>query len=101
MKIGKITGHVNATTKDPKLVGFKTLIADILDGEGNILSNATVVVDTCGAGVGDTVLIATGSAARIPISVTGAPVDASIVAIVEKIYNFNENDNKEKEKQNG
>ena len=36
MKIGKITGHVNATTKDPKLVGFKTLIADILDGEGNI-----------------------------------------------------------------
>ena len=37
MKIGKITGHVNATAKDPKLVGLKTLIADIVDSEGVVL----------------------------------------------------------------
>jgi ethanolamine utilization protein EutN len=98
MKIGKVTGHVNATAKDPKLVGLKTLIADIVDSEGVVLSSAMVVVDTCGAGVGDTVLIAIGSAARIPSAVTGAPVDASIVAIVEKIYNSNQINNKKKEK---
>ena len=98
MKIGKITGHVNATAKDPKLVGLKTLIADIVDSEGVVLSSAMVVVDTCGAGVGDTVLIATGSAARIPSSATGAPVDASIIAIVEQIYNSNQINNKKKEK---
>ena len=98
MKIGKITGHVNATAKDPKLVGLKTLIADIVDSDGVILSPAMVVVDTCGAGVGDTVLITMGSAARMPSAVTGAPVDASIVAIVEQIYNSKQINNQKKEK---
>jgi microcompartment protein CcmK/EutM len=57
-----------------------------------------VVVDTCGAGVGDTVLITMGSAARMPSAVTGAPVDASIVAIVEQIYNSKQINNQKKEK---
>ena len=98
MKIGKITGHVNATAKDAKLVGLKTLIADIVDSDGVVLTPSVVVVDSCGAGVGDTVLIANGSAARIPAATTGAPVDASIVAIVEQIYNSNQINNNKKEK---
>ncbi|HCW84084.1 MAG TPA: ethanolamine utilization protein EutN, partial [Rhodobacteraceae bacterium] len=37
------------------------------------------------AGVGDRVLTATGSAARMPAGTAGAPIDASIIAIVEHI----------------
>jgi microcompartment protein CcmK/EutM len=39
-----------------------------------------------------------GSAARMPSAVTGAPVDASIVAIVEQIYNSKQINNQKKEK---
>lgn len=85
MKIGRVTGTVTATTKDAQLTGHPLLLTDIVDGAGKVLEPAVVATDTCGAGVGDTVLIVAGSGARLPAGVAGVPVDASIVAIVEHI----------------
>ncbi len=85
MRLGRVTGTVTATVKDPQLVGLKLLLADVIDADGKILQAAVVAADACGAGVGDRVLIATGTAARIPASVTGRPVDCSIVSVVDRV----------------
>lgn len=85
MKIAKITGNVTATIKDPKLSGAALLLADVIDGKGQVLEPSVVVADTCSAGVGDTVLVVFGSAARLPASSGGQPVDASIIAVVDYI----------------
>ena len=85
MRLGLITGTVTATAKDAGLTGRTLLLADIVDGAGKVIDPARVAVDTCGAGVGDTVLITFGSAARLPATSGGAPVDAAVVAVVDTV----------------
>ena len=45
--------------------------------------NYIVAVDSVGAGIGETVLITTGSSARLALANTQSPVDAVIVGIVD------------------
>ena len=85
MKLARVTGTVTSTAKDAQLVGLTLLLCDQIDGSGEILESACVAADTAGAGVGDTVLIATGSAARLPNQTTGTPVDAAIIAVVDDV----------------
>jgi ethanolamine utilization protein EutN len=85
MKLAMITGTATATLKDAALSGTALLIADVVDGKGKVLEAAIVAADTVGAGVGDTVLIATGSAARLPAGMASAPIDATVIAIVEHV----------------
>lgn len=85
MKIGRITGTVTATVKDPKLSGVTLLVADIEDGDGKVLEAACVVADTCSAGVGDIVLLVSGSAARLAERVSGMPVDMACVAVIDHV----------------
>ena len=85
MNLARVTGTVEATAKDPALAGHKLLVCDVVDGEGAVLEAALVAVDTSGAGVGDTVLLTRGSAARMPTAVAGSPVDATIIAVVDNV----------------
>ncbi|MCZ4291709.1 EutN/CcmL family microcompartment protein [Hoeflea alexandrii] len=85
MKIGRITGTVTATVKDPKLSGAVLLVANIEDAEGNIQEEAVIVADTCSAGPGDLVLLVSGSAARLAAKNSGLPVDMAAIAIVDHI----------------
>ncbi len=85
MRLGRVTGTVNATIKDAQLTGRSLLVVDIVDGSGGLLTPACVAADTCGAGIGDQVLIAEGSAARLPAGLAGTPVDAAIVAIIDTV----------------
>ncbi len=82
MIIGKVRGSVVSTRKNENLVGNKFLIVEPLSsmkGQGNNL----VAIDNVGAGIGEVVLVATGSAARIGCGMDKAPVDAAIVGIVD------------------
>lgn len=85
MQLGKVTGTVTATVKAERFTGQKLLIVDVIDASGAILIASTVAPDTVGAGVGDTVLLTQGSAARMAQGLSSAPVDLAIVAIVDKI----------------
>lgn len=82
MIIGKVVGSVVATRKNDKLVGSKFLIVEASNkmGEGN---KRFVAIDNVGAGIGEVVLVVTGSAARIGCKMEDAPVDAAIVGIVD------------------
>ena len=64
MKIAKITGSVVATKKEEGLVGSKLMIVRFQTKEGEIYGDEEVAVDYVGAGVGEIVLVASGSATR-------------------------------------
>ena len=85
MKLGKVVGTVWATRKDEKLVGMKFLIVRQLDFDLTPLTGYVVAADSVGAGVGETVLFAGGSSARLTPLTDGKPVDAVIMAIVDKV----------------
>lgn len=82
MLIGKVVGSVVSTRKSEKLVGNKFMIVEVAKnmggGQGQIIA-----IDNIGAGIGEAVLVVTGSAARIGCGQEQAPVDAAIVGIID------------------
>ncbi len=81
MIVGKVVGSVVATRKNENLTGNKFLIVEPYD---NMAGNGRIVaIDNVGAGIGEDVLVATGSAARIGCNVESSPVDAAIVGIID------------------
>ncbi len=85
MYLGKVIGNVVSTHKDDRLVGCKLLIVKKLDEHENEIGSMFVAVDTVGAGIGEKVLIITGSGARMLEDNRVAPIDASIVGIADYI----------------
>lgn len=83
MLIGRVEGTVVATRKDERLLDLKLLLVRNLDVRGAPASGYHVAVDAVGAGVGEVVLYATGSAARQTDLTDARPVDAVIMAIVD------------------
>ena len=81
MLIGKVVGSVVSTRKNDKLVGSKFMIVETMAGTGD--AKRVVAVDDIGAGIGEMVLVATGSAARIGCDQEKAPIDAAIVGIID------------------
>lgn len=74
MKIGLVTGSVWATRKAQCLQGQTFLVVEVNQEK-------LVAADQVGAGVGDRVLLATGTvASRYCMD---APVDAAVVAILD------------------
>jgi microcompartment protein CcmK/EutM len=85
MILARIVGTVVATRKDPRLVSNKLLVARPTDPHGKVEGNYLVAVDTVDAGVGEPVLIVSGSSARMASGMKDCPVDAAIVGIVDAV----------------
>ena len=83
MQIGKIVGTVVSTKKDEKLEGLRLNLVKYVDVSGKPTGNFVIAVDSVGAGVGEIVLVASGSSARLTKTTEGKPVDAVIMAIVD------------------
>ncbi len=82
MIIGKVIGSVVSTRKHDSLVGNKFMVVEpVPHMRGQALQ--MVAIDNIGAGVGDYVLVACGSAARMGLDVEKTPVDAAIVGIID------------------
>ncbi|MBM3773133.1 MAG: ethanolamine utilization protein EutN [Acidimicrobiia bacterium] len=85
MILARIVGTVVATRKDPRLESNKLLLARPVDPKGTVDGGYLVAVDTVDAGVGETVLIVSGSSARMAAGMKDCPVDAAIVGIVDSV----------------
>ncbi len=81
MIIGKVIGSVVATRKNTNLIGQKLMLVEPIGKSGN--STTIVAIDDVGAGIGEIVIVAEGSAARIGCGHEKAPIDAAIVGIVD------------------
>ena len=85
MFLGVIIGNIWATRKYSAMKNFKLMIVQPINSEKSNVGNPIVAVDTVGAGVGETIFYITASEAVIPLPVDMAPIDASIVGIVDSI----------------
>jgi ethanolamine utilization protein EutN len=85
MILGKVVGTVVATRKDERLLSQKLLVVRPIDVRARPDGKELVAVDTVDAGVGETVLIVSGSSARMASGMKECPVDAAIVGIVDAI----------------
>ncbi len=87
MRIGTVIGTVTAPVRNPRLSSYPLLIVQFGEEKKLTTSNVEPIVasDTVGAGIGQTVLVAMGSAARVPEELQGTIADAAIVAIVDEI----------------
>ncbi|MDP4119103.1 MAG: EutN/CcmL family microcompartment protein [Bacillota bacterium] len=80
MIVGKITGSIVSTRKQENLIGSKFMVVQPIEkGKGKFIA-----VDLIGAGIGETVLVAMGSAARTQSGMEKSPIDAAIVGIIDE-----------------
>ena len=91
MYLAEVIGQVVATKKDEHMTGRKLLLvrpklvdpddpSKLLDG-----ANTIVAVDTVGAGEGELVMFCQGSSARQASNLKPVPVDAAVVAIIDRV----------------
>jgi microcompartment protein CcmK/EutM len=84
MLLGKIVGTLVSNKKDAKMEGFRFMVVKQIDLEGKETGTYRIAVDAVGAGVGEVILYATGSAARQTVATHERPCDAVIMAIVDE-----------------
>ena len=84
MIIGMVIGNVWATRKEESLNGLKWMIVQRLDLADGQKYESFAAADCVGSGVGEKVLVATGSAARKALRADDVPVDAAIVGILDE-----------------
>ena len=85
MFLGKVVGTIWATRKDEELVGMKFQVVKHIGLDYKIKDSFVIAVDTVQAGVGDVVLVCSGSSARQTSQTKNKPVDAVIMAVVDKL----------------
>jgi microcompartment protein CcmK/EutM len=85
MQVGRVVGTLVATRKDERLVGAKLLIVRTMDPSFKEEQGYVVAVDTVNAGVGDRVLLVSGSSARLAQGLKDSPVDAAVVGVVDQV----------------
>ena len=86
MILARVVGSVVATRKDPRLEGKKLLILRLIAPDGKDEPGYVVSVDTVSAGFKETVIAVSGSSARMAEGCKDAPVDSTIIGIVDTIH---------------
>lgn len=86
MLTAKLINNIWATRKADSLNGLKFMLAEIIGGTDS--GQRLVVVDNIGAGIGDKVIITTGTAARKMLHDENIPVDAAVVGIIDEDCNI-------------
>jgi microcompartment protein CcmK/EutM len=85
MRIARVVGRAVSTAKAESLVGQKLLLVRESDEHGAFTGPVFVAVDAVGAGTGELVLVADGSAARYTGTTSGQPIDAVIMGILDSL----------------
>lgn len=82
-----LTDHIWSTRKAESLNGLKLMQAEIIGG-GIDTGKRIIVVDIISAGIGDRVVVTTGSSARRLFGDDNIPVDAAVVGIIDENCDF-------------
>ena len=84
MIAGKVIGNVWATRKDDRLAGLKLLIVMPLNYVDEDEKKAPIIAAVIiGAGIGERVIVVTGSSARNSTGDATIPIDASVAGIID------------------
>ena len=84
MFVARVVGTIVSTCKDVNLIGQKLLLVQEVQDRSS--GRVMIAVDAVDAGVGDRVLVVyEGGAARQSIGSEEAPVNASVLGIVDSV----------------
>ena len=81
MIICQVVGHVWATKKEESLAGLKLMV--VKETGGN--ERTFVAADVVGAGIGERVLVVSGSTARRALGRDNTSADCAIVGIIDSL----------------
>lgn len=81
MNVGKVSGSLVSSAKDPKLIGRKILLVRPL----NEREEPFFAIDAVGAGAGEVVIYIKGREASYAFLPDVVPCDAAIIAIVDEL----------------
>lgn len=82
MLTAKVIDHIWSTRKAESLSGLKFILVEVIGGIDS--GQRLVVADIISSGIGDRVIVTTGSSARKMLSNDDIPVDAVIVGIIDE-----------------
>ena len=80
MEIAKVVGHVWATKKEDSLTGFKLMVVQSVTGGAPY-----VAADVVSAGIGERVLVVSGSTARRALGADDCAIDCAIVGFIDSL----------------
>ena len=84
---GKVVGNIVSTNKCDELRGYKVLEIQLIENK-TLTDKYIIAVDrSISAGIGEEVLVVTGSSARVAVGDLNSPVDAVVAGIIDKIQN--------------
>lgn len=84
MKIGRVVGNVVSTVKNDTHYGYKLLLIEFIDAQGNAISPRQIAFDGAHAGVGDIVLInVDGGAAKELLDDKEIIADLTICGVID------------------
>lgn len=86
MLAAKLINNIWATRKAESLNGLKFMVAEVISGSE--AGKRLIVVDNISAGIGDRVIVCTGSSARRMLGNDDIPVDAVVVGIIDEDCQF-------------
>lgn len=86
MIAAKLIDNVWATRKAESLNGLKFMLAEVIGGSS--AGQRLIVVDNISAGIGDRVIVCTGSSARRMLNDDDIPVDAVVIGIIDEDCKF-------------
>ena len=86
MYLGRVMGNATATVKHPSMEGWKLLLVMALQADGRTIEGDPIlVVDSLGAGRGETVMITSdGIGAREMLGDEKSPVRWSVLGIPDR-----------------
>ena len=84
MIVCKVIGHVWATKKEPALEGLKLMVVR-QEETGESARDTYVAAYAVGAGIGEHVLVVSGSTARRVFGTDDVPADMAIVGIIDSL----------------
>ena len=82
MITARLIDNIWATRKADSLTGYKLMLAEVIGGSD--AGKRLVVVDIISAGIGDRVIVSSGSSARRMLGSDDVPVDAGVVGIIDE-----------------
>jgi len=85
MLTGRVIGRATATAKHPSLDGWRLLLVQTLDIQGNAEGFPELVIDELGCGKGDTVLLTSdGAAVREMVGVNNTPIRWATLGVIDR-----------------
>jgi microcompartment protein CcmK/EutM len=86
MNLARIDGNIVSATCHPSMEGYRTVICQPIDAEGNDEGTPVLAIDCLGAGLHERVILSTdGSATRELVRDPKTPLRNLIVGIVDPV----------------